>query len=260
MAKESNTRQAEVTRTERPLFHSRLLRPLASVAASAMLAGLLLRRPNHIVSGGGSSSATTFRWLEEKKINALVEAVSVRARNHKNKRKKEGKSSQEQPISRVARHLDLPFLPSLRRSFLSKPGAESNIFTMSSAKAGPSKVSSVESNLQKALELKEEGNRLYAEATADNKDKDDNEAHLGALRCWHTALLHCAGINSFASMYGSKSTPTQDKRAQDLTIALRLNLAGEHFHSWRIVLLFFRLPPSTLTNKALIMNSEQHAT
>ncbi|PWN92185.1 hypothetical protein FA10DRAFT_300706 [Acaromyces ingoldii] len=91
---------------------------------------------------------------------------------------------------------------------------------MSSSQAGSSKPSSVEANLKKALELKEEGNRLYAEAA------NDADALLAALRCWHTALLHCAGINSFASMYGAKSTPGQDKRAQDLTVALRLNLAA----------------------------------
>jgi regulator of sirC expression with transglutaminase-like and TPR domain len=46
-------------------------------------------------------------------------------------------------------------------------------------------------------------------------------------------LLHVAGINSFASMYGAKSTPAQNEKAQELTSAFRSNLAAVYIKQER---------------------------
>lgn len=74
---------------------------------------------------------------------------------------------------------------------------------------------SVVSNIHKAVRCKEQGNQSYGQG--------DLKA---AMKYWHEGLLHVAGINSFASMYGAKSTPAQNEKAQELTNAFRSNLAA----------------------------------
>ncbi|CAO1623169.1 unnamed protein product [Parajaminaea phylloscopi] len=71
----------------------------------------------------------------------------------------------------------------------------------------------IERQLAEALEFKDEGNRLYGEGKK-----------LEAMRKWHFASLHSAGINSFG---GSKtSTEEQNQRAKAITVAVFNNLAS----------------------------------
>lgn len=71
----------------------------------------------------------------------------------------------------------------------------------------------IEKQLREALALKERGNELFGQG-----DK------LEAMKQWHLASLHSAGINSFGGSH--TSTEKQNQRAKAITIAVFNNLAG----------------------------------
>ncbi|EPQ26123.1 uncharacterized protein PFL1_06331 [Pseudozyma flocculosa PF-1] len=74
---------------------------------------------------------------------------------------------------------------------------------------------SVDERIAKAAELKAEGNARFA--------ADDLDA---ALKAWHHALLYSAGINSFSTLYGSRSTDEQNRKAEEITRAVWNNMAA----------------------------------
>ncbi|UZJ57246.1 hypothetical protein CBS101457_006566 [Exobasidium rhododendri] len=86
---------------------------------------------------------------------------------------------------------------------------------VSSSSTGPKKTPSAVENIHKAVRCKEDGNRSFAEGDLRT-----------AMKNWHEGILYVAGINSFASMYGARSTPAQNEKAQELTNAFRSNLAA----------------------------------
>lgn len=74
---------------------------------------------------------------------------------------------------------------------------------------------SIDEQLGKAEGFKGEGNQAY--------ERDQLTEALGK---WHMSLLHCAGINSFASMYGARSTEAENERAAGITSAVYNNMAA----------------------------------
>ncbi|KAI3492129.1 hypothetical protein L1887_43418 [Cichorium endivia] len=74
---------------------------------------------------------------------------------------------------------------------------------------------SIDEQLGKAEGFKGEGNQAY-----------ERDRLTEALGKWHMALLHCAGINSFASMYGARSTEAENERAAGITSAVYNNMAA----------------------------------
>lgn len=73
----------------------------------------------------------------------------------------------------------------------------------------------IDEQLGKAEGFKSEGNQAYEHGQLTE-----------ALGKWHMALLHCAGINSFASMYGARSTEAENERAAGITSAVYNNMAA----------------------------------
>ncbi|PWZ01570.1 TPR-like protein [Testicularia cyperi] len=74
---------------------------------------------------------------------------------------------------------------------------------------------SVDERIRRAEAFKDSGNQAF------QRGEDQS-----ALRNWHHALLYSAGINSFASLYGSKSTEEQNIHAAEVTTAVYNNLAA----------------------------------
>ncbi|KAJ9478741.1 TPR_REGION domain-containing protein [Pseudozyma hubeiensis] len=73
----------------------------------------------------------------------------------------------------------------------------------------------IDEQLVKAEELKSLGNKAY-----------EQEDLTEALKQWHYSLLYCAGINSFASLYGARSTDSENERAAAITSAVYNNMAA----------------------------------
>ncbi|CBQ71035.1 related to peptidyl-prolyl cis-trans isomerase [Sporisorium reilianum SRZ2] len=73
----------------------------------------------------------------------------------------------------------------------------------------------IDQQLSKAEELKSLGNKAY--------EQDDFSE---ALNKWHHSLLYCAGINSFATLYGARSTDAENERAAGTTSAVYNNMAA----------------------------------
>ncbi|EST05824.1 Tetratricopeptide repeat [Kalmanozyma brasiliensis GHG001] len=69
--------------------------------------------------------------------------------------------------------------------------------------------------LLKAEELKSLGNKAYEQGELTE-----------ALGKWHHSLLHCAGINSFATLYGARSSDAQNERAAGTASAVYNNMAA----------------------------------
>lgn len=73
----------------------------------------------------------------------------------------------------------------------------------------------IDEQLSKAEELKSLGNKAF---------EQQNLAE--ALNRWHHSLLYCAGINSFATLYGARSTDAENERAAGITSAVYNNMAA----------------------------------
>ncbi|SPO25105.1 related to peptidyl-prolyl cis-trans isomerase [Ustilago trichophora] len=73
----------------------------------------------------------------------------------------------------------------------------------------------IEEQLIKAEELKSSGNHAFEKGGLTE-----------ALNKWHHSLLYCAGINSFASLYGARSTDAENERAAGITSAVYNNMAA----------------------------------
>ncbi|SPO32237.1 related to peptidyl-prolyl cis-trans isomerase [Ustilago trichophora] len=73
----------------------------------------------------------------------------------------------------------------------------------------------IDEQLIKAEELKSSGNQAFEKGELTE-----------ALNNWHHSLLYCAGINSFASLYGARSTDAENERAACIASAVYNNMAA----------------------------------
>ncbi|GAC98754.1 hypothetical protein PHSY_006348 [Pseudozyma hubeiensis SY62] len=73
----------------------------------------------------------------------------------------------------------------------------------------------IDEQLIKAEQLKSLGNKAY-----------EQDVLTEALKQWHHSLLYCAGINSFASLYGARSTDVENERAAAIAGAVYNNMAA----------------------------------
>lgn len=92
---------------------------------------------------------------------------------------------------------------------------EASSTSTSSNSATPTAALTVQQRLDKALQLKQEGNEFWME-----------KQETRALERWHEALLYSAGIDSFSHMY-NRSTEVENKAAAKLTSDVHSNLSGE---------------------------------
>ncbi|TKY87796.1 hypothetical protein EX895_003377 [Sporisorium graminicola] len=73
----------------------------------------------------------------------------------------------------------------------------------------------IDEQLSKAEDLKALGNKAFEQGDLAE-----------ALNKWHHSLLYCAGINSFATLYGARSTDAENDRAAGITSAVYNNMAA----------------------------------
>ncbi|CDR98894.1 related to peptidyl-prolyl cis-trans isomerase [Sporisorium scitamineum] len=97
----------------------------------------------------------------------------------------------------------------------SEPSKSGNAVSSSTSSPSSNQKMTIDEQLSKAEELKSLGNKAF---------EQQNLAE--ALNRWHHSLLYCAGINSFATLYGARSTDAENERAAGITSAVYNNMAA----------------------------------